>query len=350
MLGADVIKIESVQRPDGMRFAGGFRADVERWWSTAGCSTASTPARSRSPWISSPTPAENFSAVWWPMPTWWSRTSPRVMENFGLRLRRAQGVQREDHRGPHARIRAGWAMARPRRLRDDHGATRRAGLDHRLPRRLPTAPRGACDPLAGVHAAFLTVAALEHRGRTGLGQLVEVPMIDVVLNASALQVIERDVAGITLTRRGNRGHEFAVQNVYACAGEEQWIAVSVRHNDDWQALKTVLGQPELGCCPGLLDRVRGHHRRPSRPVVRRPAAERNRRNPPWPPEFPLPRWCNRRTSSTTRSAGPRLLPDRRTPAVRAAALPRPPMTGDFVRSPAPLLGQHNGGSSAALWV
>ena len=32
MLGADVVKIESVQRPDGMRFAGGFRADVERWW------------------------------------------------------------------------------------------------------------------------------------------------------------------------------------------------------------------------------------------------------------------------------------------------------------------------------
>ena len=81
---------------------------------------------------------------------------------------------------------------------------------------LPTAPRGACDPLAGVHAAFLTVAALEHRRRTGRGQLVEVPMIDVVLNASALQVIERDVSGVVLTRRGNRGHEFAVQNVYAC--------------------------------------------------------------------------------------------------------------------------------------
>lgn len=27
-----MVKIESVQRPDGMRFAGGFREDVERWW------------------------------------------------------------------------------------------------------------------------------------------------------------------------------------------------------------------------------------------------------------------------------------------------------------------------------
>lgn len=207
---------------------------------------------------------------------------------------------------------------------------------------LPTAPRGACDPLAGVHAAFLTVAALEHRGRTGLGQLVEVPMIDVVLNASALQVIERDVAGITLTRRGNRGHEFAVQNVYACAGEEQWIAVSVRHNDDWQALKTVLGQPNwaaaLDYSTESADTIDTHL---AQCFAGRPLNE---------------------TVETLLAAGIPAAPVVQppdvidNPALRARGFfqtvehplcgplpyPRPPMTGDFVRSPAPLLGQHNG--------
>ena len=109
---------------------------------------------------------------------------------------------------------------------------------------LPTTPRGACDPLAGVHAAFMTIAALEYRRRTGRGQLVEIPMIETVLNASALQVIEHDVAGKLLTRRGNRGHDVAVQDVYACAGDEQWIAVSVRDDDDWTALAAALGNPQ----------------------------------------------------------------------------------------------------------
>jgi crotonobetainyl-CoA:carnitine CoA-transferase CaiB-like acyl-CoA transferase len=31
-LGADVVKVESVQRHDGIRFAGGQRQDAERWW------------------------------------------------------------------------------------------------------------------------------------------------------------------------------------------------------------------------------------------------------------------------------------------------------------------------------
>ena len=30
--GADVIKIESVQRPDGIRYSGGMRTDVDDWW------------------------------------------------------------------------------------------------------------------------------------------------------------------------------------------------------------------------------------------------------------------------------------------------------------------------------
>ncbi len=88
------------------------------------------------------------------------------------------------------------------------------------------------------------MCALEFRDRTGRGQLVEVPMIETVLNATALQVIEHDVCGAVLTRRGNRGHRFGVQNVYACAGDEQWIAVSVRDEADWAALKRALALPD----------------------------------------------------------------------------------------------------------
>ena len=47
-------------------------------------------------------------------------------------------------------------------------------------------------------------------------------------------------------RRGNRGHQFAVQNVYARASEEQRIAISVRNDNDWAALLSIVAEKDLG--------------------------------------------------------------------------------------------------------
>ena len=50
------------------------------------------------------------------------------------------------------------------------------------------------------------LAALEFADRTGRGQLVEVPMIETVLNVTAVQTMEFEVFGKIMERRGNRGH------------------------------------------------------------------------------------------------------------------------------------------------
>ena len=97
--------------------------------------------------------------------------------------------------------------------------------------------------MAGVHAAFAVTAALCFADRTGVGQLVELPMIETVLNVTAIQPIEAEVFGVTLSRRGNRGHGWAVQNLYRCAGDDDWIAVTVGTDEQWQALVNVLGRP-----------------------------------------------------------------------------------------------------------
>jgi crotonobetainyl-CoA:carnitine CoA-transferase CaiB-like acyl-CoA transferase len=112
-----------------------------------------------------------------------------------------------------------------------------------LPEAPPVTPRGACDPLAGVHAAFAVLAALNFAERTGSGQLVELPMLETVLNATAIQAIESEVFGVTLERRGNRGHGESIQNIYRCAGDDDWIAVTVRDDRQWHALVDVMGRP-----------------------------------------------------------------------------------------------------------
>ncbi len=54
----------------------------------------------------------------------------------------------------------------------------------------PLIPRGACDPLAGLHAAFAAIAALEIRDRTGTGLHVESTMVEAALNVAAEAVLE----------------------------------------------------------------------------------------------------------------------------------------------------------------
>jgi crotonobetainyl-CoA:carnitine CoA-transferase CaiB-like acyl-CoA transferase len=85
----------------------------------------------------------------------------------------------------------------------------------------PIIPGGFVDPAVGVHAAIALVAALEHRDRTGEGQLAEMPMMEVAAAMTAEQVAEYSAYGELLGRRGEQG-------VYRCEGEgEQWVAVHV---------------------------------------------------------------------------------------------------------------------------
>src|SRR5205085_1518801 len=48
----------------------------------------------------------------------------------------------------------------------------------------PLLVRGACDPLAGMHAVFATILAVLEHDRSGGGRLVEATMVEAALNAA----------------------------------------------------------------------------------------------------------------------------------------------------------------------
>ena len=109
----------------------------------------------------------------------------------------------------------------------------------------PRIQRGPCDPLAGMHSAFAILVALAERERTGEGKLLECTMVEGALNAAAELAIEWSAYGVELGREGNRGPEGAPQNIYACRGDEQWLALAVKDDAQWSALCEELGQPGL---------------------------------------------------------------------------------------------------------
>jgi crotonobetainyl-CoA:carnitine CoA-transferase CaiB-like acyl-CoA transferase len=110
--------------------------------------------------------------------------------------------------------------------------------------------RSTCDPIAGMHAALAFVAALDHRDRTGEGQLIEAPMIEAALQITAEQTITWSADHHLLERAGNRSPHAAPQGLYACAGDgpvdERWLAISIVHDDQWAALVEVVGDDRLG--------------------------------------------------------------------------------------------------------
>jgi len=118
----------------------------------------------------------------------------------------------------------------------------------------PVLVRGACDPLAAMHAVFATLLALVERDRSGGGRLVETAMVESVLNAAAEQVAEYGASGTVLGRDGNRGPQCAPQGVYPCAGDDRWLAVAVVTDTQWRALVSVLGNP-----PWARDAALDHH-------------------------------------------------------------------------------------------
>jgi crotonobetainyl-CoA:carnitine CoA-transferase CaiB-like acyl-CoA transferase len=74
--------------------------------------------------------------------------------------------------------------------------------------------------MVGAHAALAMVAALEHRDRTGKGQLVEVPLLEVATAVTAEQVIRYAIDGSLMDRRGTAG-------AYQALGEDTWLAIDV---------------------------------------------------------------------------------------------------------------------------
>ncbi|MEE2678035.1 MAG: CoA transferase [Myxococcota bacterium] len=240
-LGADVVKVESVQRPDGMRFAGAVRNEESWEWSwvfhgintgkrgiTLNLEDEEGKAILRKLIEGADAVVENFSV--------------RVMEHFGLTW---ETLQEWNPRLSLLRMPA-WGLDGPWRDRTGFAANveQASGLAWVTGYRdMPLIVRGACDPIGGTHAAFALLLALEKRRTTGKGQLVECALIEPALNLAAEQVIEWTAYGEFLERNENRGPGAAPQGVYRCTDATQ-VAIAVASDAHWAGLVRALGSPD----------------------------------------------------------------------------------------------------------
>jgi crotonobetainyl-CoA:carnitine CoA-transferase CaiB-like acyl-CoA transferase len=251
-LGADVIKVESPRRPDGMRFTTTARPPADRWWEWCPVFHGAN-ANKRSVTLDL-NHAEGLEAA-----KSLIRRADAVMENFTPRVMEGFGLGWEEVHALAPQVvmvrMPGFGLSGPWRDRTGFAQTMEqvSGMAWvtGFADGPPVLPRGACDPMAGMHAAFALLLAVAEARRSGQGQLVEVTMVECALNAAAEQVVEYSAYGALLGRQGNRGPGAAPQGLYRCRGEESWLALAVETEAQWGGLRAALGDPEWARRPEL---------------------------------------------------------------------------------------------------
>ncbi len=118
--------------------------------------------------------------------------------------------------------------------------------------RAPGGPWNAyTDTIAPRFLTTTLLAALDHKRRTGEGQYIDQAQMESALHFLGPQLLEVQMSGRNARRAGNHDPVRAPHDAYPCAGDDQWCAIAVETDEQWQALRSVLGNPSWADNPAL---------------------------------------------------------------------------------------------------
>ncbi|HXQ54018.1 MAG TPA: CoA transferase [Stellaceae bacterium] len=116
------------------------------------------------------------------------------------------------------------------------------------------------DYIGGLHAAVAILGALDKRKATGAGCFLDVSQFEGSVAMVGSLLLACAVTHAPPARLGSRSLSAAPQGCYRCAGADQWCAISVQSDAQWQALVAELGDdaaplraPRLATLAGRLE-------------------------------------------------------------------------------------------------
>jgi crotonobetainyl-CoA:carnitine CoA-transferase CaiB-like acyl-CoA transferase len=113
------------------------------------------------------------------------------------------------------------------------------------------------DPVGGVAAAGAAALGLIQRRKTGEGCHIDLAQRETMAAMVGEAFVAASLRGEEPVHRGNRDARFVPQGAYRCTGEDQWIVISVRTDEEWRSLAPVIGAKELTSV-GKVERAERH--------------------------------------------------------------------------------------------
>ncbi|WP_449255514.1 CaiB/BaiF CoA transferase family protein [Bosea sp. (in: a-proteobacteria)] len=251
--GAEILKIEGVSRPDPVRVGGPFKDGVYGINRSGYFASRNTGKRSVAINLKNGQSRETLYDI--------IRQSDVISNNFGPGAMERLGFGYEDVKaikpdiiylampmygedGPLANL-LGVGMT----ISAVTGLMWQTGYEGEGPIGPGTHfPDHAANPY---HAAFAVMAALRYKRATGKGMKIDLSQVESTINCMGLAYVEHAVTGVERERLGNRSPHFAPHDIFRCAGEDEWCAITVLKDSQWAALCEVMGDRELASDPTL---------------------------------------------------------------------------------------------------
>ncbi len=101
------------------------------------------------------------------------------------------------------------------------------------------------DQVASLFGAGILLAAIRQRDKTGQGAYIDLSQREMMTNTIGEYILQYTIEGQMPAQQGNRHPAMAPNDCYRCDGPNDWVAISVASNTEWQALCEIIGRRDL---------------------------------------------------------------------------------------------------------
>lgn len=261
LLGADVVQIEALRRPDIWRTVGGRVPpgiqDEQRTQHPLNTQGLFNAVNLNKKGITLDLNSEAGRELFWRLVPRFDVVAenfrPGVLDSWGITLETLSEVNSQvilatisgyGVTGPYAPYPANGATTEPMSgFSSIHGYEGDEGMNS-----------GGLypDPVSGYTMAGAVLAALHRRERVNGPQRIDLSMIESTAAVCGDAIVELDATGRVPRPLGNRNRRHAPHNIYAAADGE-FVAIAAESDADWQAIAGLIGRAELGADPRFGD-------------------------------------------------------------------------------------------------
>jgi crotonobetainyl-CoA:carnitine CoA-transferase CaiB-like acyl-CoA transferase len=109
------------------------------------------------------------------------------------------------------------------------------------------------DFIASKHVVIAAIAALDYRCSTGKGQFIDMAQTEVAAYLAGEYYLDYTFNGRITKPMGNRSPYAAPHGCYQCKGEDEWCAIAVFTDEEWQSFCDAIGNPAWTKDPKFAD-------------------------------------------------------------------------------------------------